>query len=124
MEKIWLKSYPPGMPTEVDTSQYRSLVQLLEEVRGNTAIRNAPLWSDFGNKMRDGVLGRAGQEMSSIAAQFRIKPERSELERRTAEMISSQPALVTMPLGFLVLIVVSLLTRRREPGAVEPVRTA
>jgi Na+(H+)/acetate symporter ActP len=26
----------------------------------------------------------------------------------------SQPALVTMPLGFVVLIVVSLMTRRRE----------
>jgi long-chain acyl-CoA synthetase len=31
MERIWLKSYPPGMPTEIDTSQYPSLVALLEE---------------------------------------------------------------------------------------------
>jgi len=31
MEKIWLKQYPPGMPTEIDASQYPSLVALLEE---------------------------------------------------------------------------------------------
>ena len=41
MEQIWLKSYPPGMPTEVDTTQYRSLVQLLEESFHKFADRNA-----------------------------------------------------------------------------------
>ena len=46
MEKIWLKSYPPGMPTEVDTSQYRSLVQLLEESFHKFADRNAYVCMD------------------------------------------------------------------------------
>ncbi|HWW72653.1 MAG TPA: long-chain-fatty-acid--CoA ligase [Duganella sp.] len=46
MEKIWLKSYPPGMPTEVDTSQYRSLVQLLEESFHQFADRNAYVCMD------------------------------------------------------------------------------
>jgi long-chain acyl-CoA synthetase len=32
MDKIWLKSYPPGVPAEIDPDQYGSLVQLLEEV--------------------------------------------------------------------------------------------
>jgi long-chain acyl-CoA synthetase len=31
MEKIWLKSYPPGVPATVDHSQYGSIVALLEE---------------------------------------------------------------------------------------------
>lgn len=31
MEKIWLKSYPPGVPTEIDPSQYASITDLLEE---------------------------------------------------------------------------------------------
>jgi long-chain acyl-CoA synthetase len=31
MNKIWLKSYPPHVPAEVDPSQLRSLKQLLEE---------------------------------------------------------------------------------------------
>jgi long-chain acyl-CoA synthetase len=46
MEKIWLKSYPPGMQTEVDTSQYRSLVQLLEESFHKFADRNAYVCMD------------------------------------------------------------------------------
>ncbi len=31
MEKIWLKSYPPGVPHDVDPAQYRSLTHMLEE---------------------------------------------------------------------------------------------
>ena len=46
MEKIWLKSYPPGMQTDVDTSQYRSLVQLLEESFQKYASRNAYVCMD------------------------------------------------------------------------------
>jgi long-chain acyl-CoA synthetase len=46
MEKIWLKSYPPGMQTTVDTTQYRSLVQLLEEAFHKYADRNAYVCMD------------------------------------------------------------------------------
>jgi len=46
MEKIWLKSYPPGMQTEIDTGQYRSLVQLLEESFQKYASRNAYVCMD------------------------------------------------------------------------------
>ncbi|WP_338768057.1 long-chain fatty acid--CoA ligase [Massilia sp. METH4] len=31
MEKIWLKSYPEGVPAEIDVSQYTSVTHLLEE---------------------------------------------------------------------------------------------
>jgi long-chain acyl-CoA synthetase len=31
MDKIWLKSYPPGVPAEIDYSGYTSLAQMLEE---------------------------------------------------------------------------------------------
>ena len=31
MDKLWLKSYPPGVPTEIDFSQYQSVAQLIEE---------------------------------------------------------------------------------------------
>src|SRR5919201_647792 len=30
MERIWLASYPPGVPAEIDIRQYRSLVELFE----------------------------------------------------------------------------------------------
>src|SRR5665213_3035728 len=31
MERIWLKHYPPGVPGEIDVSQYVSVASLLEE---------------------------------------------------------------------------------------------
>jgi long-chain acyl-CoA synthetase len=31
MERIWLKHYPPGVPADIDASQYPSLVDMLEE---------------------------------------------------------------------------------------------
>ncbi|RAL16207.1 questin oxidase family protein [Aspergillus homomorphus CBS 101889] len=71
-------AYPPR--------NLKPLIQLLHETRANESIRSAPRWEDFGNKMRDGVVGRAKLEMAFIASQFVVKPE--ELERRTAEMIS------------------------------------
>ncbi|GIZ52874.1 long-chain fatty acid--CoA ligase [Noviherbaspirillum aridicola] len=41
MEKIWLKSYPQGVPAEIDYTQYRSLAHLLEESFRKFASRNA-----------------------------------------------------------------------------------
>jgi long-chain acyl-CoA synthetase len=41
MDKIWLESYPPGVPAEIDPDQYGSLVQLLEESFHKYADRNA-----------------------------------------------------------------------------------
>jgi len=31
LEKIWLKSYPPGVPAEIDVNEYASLREVLEE---------------------------------------------------------------------------------------------
>jgi len=31
MDKIWLKSYPPGVPAEIDPTRYSSVAELLEE---------------------------------------------------------------------------------------------
>ena len=41
MDKFWLKSYPEGVATEIDFTQYQSLVQLLEEAFQKYASRNA-----------------------------------------------------------------------------------
>ncbi len=41
MDKFWLKSYPAGVPAEVDYTQYRSLVQLLDESFKKFAARDA-----------------------------------------------------------------------------------
>lgn len=46
MEKLWIKSYPPGIPAEIDYTSYRSLVQLLEEAFTKYAQRQAYVCMD------------------------------------------------------------------------------
>ncbi|KAI0595129.1 hypothetical protein F4775DRAFT_605408 [Biscogniauxia sp. FL1348] len=67
----------------------KPMIELIHEVRATDAIRTAPRWTDFGNKMRDGIVGRALEDMSTIAAQFRVGADEASLERRTAEMIAT-----------------------------------
>ncbi|KAI0972476.1 hypothetical protein F4678DRAFT_61829 [Xylaria arbuscula] len=69
------------------TAKPKPMIDLIHMVRENNVVREAPRWTDFGNKMRDGVVGRALDDISGIASQFRIREE--ELERRTGEMIST-----------------------------------
>ena len=46
MDKIWLNSYPPNVPAEIDPDQYRSLVHLLEESFSKFADRKAYVCMD------------------------------------------------------------------------------
>jgi long-chain acyl-CoA synthetase len=46
MDKIWLKSYPPGVPAEINPDQYSSLVHLLEESFQKYAQNNAYVCMD------------------------------------------------------------------------------
>ena len=46
MDRIWLQSYPPGVPAEIDFTQYDSLVQLLEEAFHKYADRHAYVCMD------------------------------------------------------------------------------
>ncbi|PWF44987.1 long-chain-fatty-acid--CoA ligase [Massilia glaciei] len=46
MDKFWLKSYPSGVPAEINPDQYKSLVQLLEESFKKFASRNAYVCMD------------------------------------------------------------------------------
>ncbi|WP_323121569.1 long-chain fatty acid--CoA ligase [Burkholderia alba] len=41
MDKIWLKSYPPGVPAEIDACKYQSVSDLLEESFRNYRDRTA-----------------------------------------------------------------------------------
>jgi long-chain acyl-CoA synthetase len=46
MERIWLKQYPPGVPTDIDPSRYASLVELLEDSFAKFADRKAFICMD------------------------------------------------------------------------------
>jgi len=41
MDKFWLKSYPHGVPAEIDCTQFRSLVHMIDESFRKYAARNA-----------------------------------------------------------------------------------
>ena len=43
MEKHWLKSYPAGIPAEIDVTKYQSLAHMLEEPLSQYAERDAYL---------------------------------------------------------------------------------
>jgi hypothetical protein len=64
----------------------KTIVQLLEEAKNNEKLRNAPRFED-GNKIRDGIMKRAPEEMIRIASQYTV--EEDELEEKTAEMINA-----------------------------------
>ena len=46
MERFWLKHYPPGVPHDVDLSQYSSLVDLIDQSFREHASRNAYAYMD------------------------------------------------------------------------------
>ena len=56
MEKIWLKHYPPGVPTEVDHGQYRSTGELFESATGK--YRDRPAYTNMGRTISFGDLER------------------------------------------------------------------
>ncbi|KEF63694.1 uncharacterized protein A1O9_01672 [Exophiala aquamarina CBS 119918] len=68
------------------TKKSKSLVQLIHEAQKNPKLRSSAHWDD-GNKIRDGVLVRAPDEMLELASQWTVKPE--ELKQKTAEMIGA-----------------------------------
>lgn len=62
----------------------KSLVQLLETARKNEKLVKSPREKD-GNKLRDGVIGRALEEMVELAAEYVVGEE--ELQEKMAEMV-------------------------------------
>ncbi len=46
MDKIWIQSYPPGVPAEIDYTRYRSLVRLMDEAFAKDAARPAYVCMD------------------------------------------------------------------------------
>lgn len=73
------------MAANNDTST-KSIAELLDDIRADDELSTAPRWSD-GNKVRDGIIARAGHKMVAIAAQVHVRPD--ELERKTAEMTNA-----------------------------------
>ena len=69
MERIWLKQYPPGVPADIDTTQYVSLVELLEESFAKYADRKAFICMDKSITYRelDEMSSALGAYLQSLA---------------------------------------------------------
>ena len=72
------------------------MVQLLDDIRADKKLSTAAHWDD-GNKIRDGILARAKDEMIKYACQWTVKED--ELEEKTAEMTNAASKL-SMRKGF------------------------
>ncbi|QQC63399.1 long-chain fatty acid--CoA ligase [Paraburkholderia ginsengisoli] len=68
MDKIWLKSYPPGVPAEIDVNRYSSLADLLEEAFREH--RAKPAFVCMGKEISYGELDALSRK---LAAWFQSK---------------------------------------------------
>ena len=62
-ERIWLKSYPQGVPADLDTAQYSSLVALMEE--SFTKYASRPAYNFMGKSVSYGQTDRLSQAFAA-----------------------------------------------------------
>ena len=61
MERIWLKSYPAGVPADIDPSKYRSLIELFDA--SIAKYRDRPAFHSMGKTHH---LRRARQALARL----------------------------------------------------------
>ncbi|TKA63034.1 hypothetical protein B0A49_09507 [Cryomyces minteri] len=71
---------------EKGTTESKTLVQLLDEIRADKKLVKGPRYDD-GNKLRDGVVKRVPQEMIHHARQYVVGAD--ELDEKVAEMTNA-----------------------------------
>ncbi|KAF7596577.1 hypothetical protein BBP40_000977 [Aspergillus hancockii] len=64
----------------------KTMLQILEEIRADEKLTNSSHWED-GNRMRDGVLVRAPDDMIKCAAEFTVSE--NQLEEKLVEIINT-----------------------------------
>jgi long-chain acyl-CoA synthetase len=94
MDKFWLKSYPEGVPHTIDTEQFRSLNQLLEDSFKKNAARPFSVCMD--RWMSYGQL----DEMSSAVAAW-LQHQGLEPGARVAIMLPNIPQFAVTMAGIL-----------------------
>ena len=92
MEKIWLRSYPPGVPADLELDPQRSLVSLLEEACARFGPR--PAFTNFGRTITYAELDELSARFAS-ALQNRLGLRKGD---RVALMM---PNLLQYPIALL-----------------------
>jgi hypothetical protein len=86
MGALFFKAEKEAKKSSSDHRSEKSVVQLLREIKADEKLSSAAHFKD-GNKIRDGILKRAPEEMIKYASQYSV--QESELEEKTAEMINA-----------------------------------
>ncbi len=63
MERVWLKSYPPGVPADIDPKQFRSLVELFE--KSIAQYRERPAFHSMGKTITFDELERRSRDFGA-----------------------------------------------------------
>jgi long-chain acyl-CoA synthetase len=63
MERIWLKSYPPGVPADINPGEYRSLVELFE--KNVRAYADRPAFHCMGKGITFGELDKLSRDFGA-----------------------------------------------------------
>ena len=63
MDRIWIKNYPPGVPAEIDATQYPSLVALFEE--SFAKYRNDNAYACMDKKLTYGQLDEMSRALAA-----------------------------------------------------------
>lgn len=72
MDKFWLKSYPAGVPAEIDNTQYRSLVHLLEDAFVQYAQRDA--YACMGKRLTYGEVDALSRKLGAWLQSCGLEP--------------------------------------------------
>lgn len=67
MEKIWLKSYPAGIPAEIDVNEYASIVEIFEE--NSRTYGDAPAFSNMGKAISYAELDKLSEQFAAYLQQ-------------------------------------------------------
>ena len=74
------------LASKSEGAKSETLASLLDQIRADKKLSTAAHWTD-GNKIRDGILQRAPQEMIEYASRWTVSAD--DLEEKTAEMINA-----------------------------------
>jgi long-chain acyl-CoA synthetase len=64
MDKIWLRSYPAGIPAEIDADQFASLKDLIERITAKFA--ELPAYSNLGHTLSYAALERRSRDFAAF----------------------------------------------------------
>lgn len=86
MATFFVEAEKAAKTNGADPQNTKPIVQLLDEIRADQKLTASAHWKD-GNKIRDGIMKRAPNEMLKYASQYVISED--QLEEKTAEHINA-----------------------------------